>query len=253
MSRKNHQPFFSQSLRLALLFPLFFLLIMWLVKIVEVGMEHDLSYYGLRPRTWSGLVGILTIPWLHGDWSHLFHNSISLVVFATTLFFFYRNIALKVWLIIYASSGALLWIIGRTGTNHIGMSAIIYGLGFFLFMGGVWQKNQRLAAISLILTAFYGGMIWGVLPLEQGVSWEGHLSGAIVGIILAYVYKDSKLGIEHYYEEKKADIPDIIGDAWKLENQDSTDFIIPQNETPTTSRTIIFQYHFKPNQQEEKD
>jgi membrane associated rhomboid family serine protease len=98
-------------------------------------------------------------------------------------------VAARVWGIIYILTGSLVWIFGRQ-SEHIGASGLIYGFAAFLFFGGIFRKNTRLLAISLLVLVYYGGIIWGVLPLDPRISWEGHLFGALSGIFAAYIFKN---------------------------------------------------------------
>jgi len=152
-------------------------------------MELDFVTGGVMPRKVSGLPGIITSPLIHSDWKHLIDNSIPTFVLGLVLFYFYRDIAYRVFFIIYFLGGILLWIIGREA-YHIGDSGIIYGMAAFLFTSGVIRKVTNLMAISLLVVFLYGSMVWGLLPFDYQVSWEGHLMGAVVGVALAFLYRD---------------------------------------------------------------
>ncbi len=152
-------------------------------------MEINFIHSGVMPRKLSGLQGILFSPLIHSDWKHLFDNSIPVFLLSFALFYFYRGISYTIFLFLYIISGILLWFIGRDA-YHIGASGIIYGLAAFLFLSGVIRGVRHLMAISLLVVFLYGSLIWGLLPFDYKVSWEGHLSGAIVGIVLALLYRD---------------------------------------------------------------
>ena len=173
----------------SLFFPLVFLGLIWVIKIFEITMEVDFVSAGVMPRKLSGLQGILFSPLIHGDWKHLFDNSIPVFLLSFALFYFYRGISFTIFVFIYIVGGMLLWIIGRD-SYHIGASGIIYGLAAFLFLSGVIRRVTNLMAISLLVVFLYGSLIWGLLPFDYKVSWEGHLSGAVVGIALAILYRD---------------------------------------------------------------
>ncbi|MDG1779768.1 MAG: rhomboid family intramembrane serine protease [Flavobacteriales bacterium] len=172
----------------AILFNLFFLLIIWVVWWVEEDFGWRLTKWGTRPRTLRGLIGIITTPFLHGSFEHISGNSLSFVSLSTFLIFFYRSIAFKVITLLYILSGILLWTIAFGG-NHIGVSGVIYGLASFLFFSGIFRRNQQLLRVSLAVAFIYGSIVWWVLPIDPNISWEGHLAGSIVGIILAIVYR----------------------------------------------------------------
>ena len=179
-----------QRLHFALLFTGAFLLCIWGVYLIDYVFDLGLKAHGCRPREIRGLKGILTYPFLHSGIEHLWNNTASFFTLNALLFYFYRSIAMRVWLIMFIVSGILLWIIGGTG-NHIGASGIVYGLASFLFWSGVIRSNLLLMRISLVVVFLYGGMIWWMLPIKEGISWEGHLSGALVGLILAIFYRNS--------------------------------------------------------------
>jgi len=184
----------KQRLHFALWFTMLFLIAIWGVFLIDLTFELGLNQYGNRPREIRGLKGIFTYPFLHGGWSHLWNNTASFFVLNGLLFYFYRSLAIRVWSIMFISSGILLWIIGGTG-NHIGASGLVYGLASFLFFSGIMRKNLLLLRVTLLVAFLYGGMIWMMFPLpfeeHVKVSWEGHLAGAIAGITLAFLYKKS--------------------------------------------------------------
>ncbi len=173
----------------SLVFPVFFLFVIWAVKIFEITMELSLVEGGVFPRRISGLKGILFSPTIHGDWKHLLDNSLPAFFLSLALFYFYRDIAYRIWLLIYFIGGILLWAVGREA-YHIGASGLIYGLATFLFLSGVIRKVRSLMAISLLVVFWYGGMVWGLLPFDYEVSFEAHITGAVSGIILAILYRD---------------------------------------------------------------
>ena len=179
-----------QRLHFALLFTGAFLLCIWGVHLIDHVFDLGLKAHGCRPREIRGLKGILTYPFLHSGIEHLWNNTASFFTLNALLFYFYRSIAMRVFLIMFIVSGALLWIIGGTG-NHIGASGIVYGLASFVFWSGVIRSNLLLMRISLVVVFLYGGMIWWMIPIKEGISWEGHLSGALVGLILAIFYRNS--------------------------------------------------------------
>lgn len=174
----------------SLLIAALLILLLVLVYVLEWGLNTDFYYLGVNPRQIVGLSGIITMIFEHGDIEHLLNNSISLFVLTASLFYFYRQLADKIFLLCWFFSGLLLWVIGRDSW-HIGASGLIYALAFFLSISGLLRKYIPLVAISLLVILFYGNMVWHVFPWQKfdPVSWEGHLSGAIVGIILAFVYQ----------------------------------------------------------------
>jgi membrane associated rhomboid family serine protease len=173
----------------SLLFPAFFVIIIWLVKITEIVFDIDLVYLGLYPLKWRGLIGILTAPLIHADLRHLFDNSIPVFLLSLAIFYFYSPVAYKVFFMTWIITGILVWIGGRS-SYHIGASGLIYGFASFLFFSGIIRNSINLLAISLLVVFIYGGLVWGIFPFDYKISWESHLFGALTGFFLALVYRD---------------------------------------------------------------
>ena len=188
-----------------LLLPFFFLCIMWIVKIVEFHYNITLVNYGVLPKTIEGLKGIFFSPFIHKDFTHLINNSFPILILGILLFFTYKKTALSIFFWLFFISGFWLWIIGRP-SYHIGASGIIYSLASFLFFSGVFSKNRQLIAISLVIIFSYGYLIWGIFPTNSNISWEGHLTGLLAGLLVAFFYENSGP------EEKKYD--------WELEDEE---------------------------------
>ncbi len=173
----------------SLVFPGFFLFLIWFIRLTESGLGASFVKLGLYPQKWLGLFGIFFSPLIHADFKHLIDNSVPLFVLSLAIFYFYREIAYKIFFIIYFVSGFFVWIVGREA-YHIGASGLIYGFAAFLFFSGVIRKNISLLAISLLVIFLYGSLIWGILPYDYQISWESHLMGAITGVALALLYRD---------------------------------------------------------------
>lgn len=174
-----------------LVYPFLVIAAMWIIYWGEFVAPFDLTHLGILPRTSTGLAGILFAPLLHStnDINHLLNNSIPIFFLIMALFYFYKKSALKVIGIGWIVTGLLTWLIAKNeGSYHIGMSGIIYSLVFFLFTSGVLKKEKQYQAISLLIVILYGSLIWGIFPMEEKVSWEGHLGGTITGIFLAFYY-----------------------------------------------------------------
>ena len=187
------------------LIPLLLLLSIWTVYIIELKFGFNFNKYGIYPQSLKGLKGILFSPFIHGDTNHLANNSVPLVVLSACLLFFYKEVAWKVLGIGTLFTGLMTWTIAREN-YHIGASGVIYLLFSFIFFSGLIRKNYRLVAISLGVVFLYGSMIWYVFPVKDGISWEGHLSGFVVGLIFAIMYR--KIGIqkmEHTYTSSEFD------------------------------------------------
>ncbi len=173
---------------ISLVFPVIFVLIIWLIFILDQSLELKLYFNGLFPRKATGLKGILFFPLIHGSLKHLIANTFPLLVLGTGLFYFYRDLSFKVFIISYLVTGIGMWLFARP-SYHIGASGLIYSLAGFLFLSGVLRRHIGLMAVSLIIVFEYGSLVWGIFPLEEKVSWEGHLIGLLVGLIIAIVYR----------------------------------------------------------------
>ena len=171
-----------------LFYPLLFLAIIWTVLLVEQFFDLDLGKYGIYPREWFGLRGIVFSPFLHGDASHAFNNSVLILVVMTLIQMFYRKIAFSVYIWSFLITGFLVWVFARP-SYHIGASGIVYAFVFFVFFSGFFSKDIHFIAVSLIISLLFGSLIWGLFFLEEGISWESHFIGGIVGICLAYRYR----------------------------------------------------------------
>jgi len=179
-------------LRRSIYTTLLFVLIIWLVKIIEFAFDFDFSEFGILPRTLRGSVGIITAPLVHGDVFHLLSNTFPIIVLGVGLFYFYDRIALSVVVLIYLITGFWVWIAARDA-YHVGASGLVYGLLTFLLFSGFFRKDSRTLAISFIVLFLYGTTLFtGVLPSEPTVSWESHLMGAIAGLFCAIYFKGSK-------------------------------------------------------------
>lgn len=183
---------------------LFIIGLWWLVAVFNMYLGFSLTNFSLKPYNLSHWYGIFTYPFVHGNIEHLMNNSLSGFMIFASLFLIYEKISIKVLSIIYLVSGVILWFLGEHGSMHVGASGVIYGVAFFLIVSGFIVRESANLAISLFMVAWYGSMIWGIFPfsVKEGVSWEGHLSGAIVGIILAiYFHKDNFLKKKTYSDD----------------------------------------------------
>lgn len=170
--------------------PALFVLILFVVKWIEHTYGIRFAKYGVLPRTLEGLQGVFLSPFIHSDWKHLGNNAFPLFVLIATLRFFYKGIAKEVFLWSWLISGLWLWAIGRPSI-HIGASGLLYALASFLFFSGFIRKHTKLMSISMFVVFLYGGMVWGIFPMKKHISWEGHLAGALAGLILAFWFKEN--------------------------------------------------------------
>ncbi len=190
--------------------PIILVAIMWLVKIVETVFDLDFSFLGIKPMSAEGLLGILLFHFIHGDWHHLFANTVPILVLGSSLYYFYRPIANKILLILMFSTGLITWCMARSGV-HIGASGLVYGLTYFLMLSGFIRRDRKLIIISLIVVFLYGSLVWGLYPkyaIENNISWEGHLAGFIMGIFLAFYFRKEGPQREEYIWDSDDDDDD---------------------------------------------
>lgn len=167
---------------------LVYLALIWTVHIFQYATGIDWRNWGVIPRTEEGLWGILFMAFLHQDFNHLINNSTPLAVLFLCTIQFYPKACKPTIVGIHIVSAALVWLFARTSI-HIGASGVVYGLGTFLFFSGWFRRDVKSMGIACIVAFLYGSMVWGVLPIKQGVSWEGHLFGALTGIFFAYFFR----------------------------------------------------------------
>lgn len=182
----SSDPMAIQTIRDELYTVLGFVGLIWFIYLIQCVAPFPLENYGITPRTLPGLVGILAAPFLHASLGHLIANTIPLIVLLMLL----AGSKANSWTIVaylVLLGGLLLWLLGRSAT-HIGASGLIYGLIAFLLMSGIWERRIIPMFISLIVAITYGGaLLAGIVPgANSQMSWDGHLFGAIAGVLIAY-------------------------------------------------------------------
>jgi membrane associated rhomboid family serine protease len=165
-----------------------FAILLWLVKIFESVTGFETIEYGLYPRSLGGLLGILTAPFIHGSPAHLLSNTLPIVILGTALLYGYPRSARIVIPVLFLGTGLGVWLIGRE-SYHVGASGLSFGMMFFVFTLGVLRWDRRAIGLAMVVFFLYGGMVWGVFPSAPGVSYESHLSGAILGVALALLLR----------------------------------------------------------------
>lgn len=241
MSEKAHFKFSKELL----IVPLLAMILIWAVYWIEIAYGINFNMYGIMPRTISGLKGVLLSPFIHGSLEHLYNNTIPLGILLAALWYFYNDVA---WRIIFYGiflSGILTWLIGRT-SYHIGASGLIYVLASFVFFKGIFSAHFRLIALSLIVVFIYGSLLWYIFPVEEGISWEGHLAGFLTGLFLAVVVK--------------AKIPDPEKYAWEQDDfkEEDDPFLLhfdaegnfrelPNVDGERQEAEVRFNYSYKPS------
>lgn len=160
--------------------------------------------WGIHPREFNHVWSVLLIPFLHADYEHLFSNMIPLFVLSFGLLYFFKKRAYLIILFNLLVSGILIWSFGRTG-NHIGASGLIYAFIFFMVTISLIKREKSLMAFSLIVIFLYGSVVWGFFPQlfpGKNISWEGHVAGAVSGIVLAWVFRDEGPQRKIFFEDE---------------------------------------------------
>lgn len=167
-----------------------FVALLWVIEGIDVAASHRLDGWGIRPRSDEGLLGILAAPLLHGGWGHLVANTVPALVlgFLTLATGIARGLAATA--VIWLAGGLAVWLVAGDHSVHIGASGLIFGWLTYLVAQGVVDRKPVEIAIGVGVLLVYGGVLWGVLPGQPGVSWQGHLFGAIAGVLAALVVSE---------------------------------------------------------------
>jgi membrane associated rhomboid family serine protease len=191
------------NVRLAARLSLGFVAVLWLIPVLGWGLE--LERFGVRPRQWIGLPGILVAPILHAGFIHLIANSLPLLVLGTTMLVLYPTAAFRVLPAVYLGPGIAVWLFAKEGV-HVGASGLVYGLVGYIFVAGLIRRDRRAIAASMLVAFMYGTLIWGILPIRSGVSWETHLAAALIGVLMAIMlrHRDNPPRIRYSWEDENA-------------------------------------------------
>tara|TARA_R110002050_G_scaffold204327_2_gene339737 strand:- start:43655 stop:44482 length:828 start_codon:yes stop_codon:yes gene_type:complete len=235
----------NRSFKSSLVFPTLFVGLMWAVFAYEYFNNVSFNSYGIYPRDFIGLRGIILSPFIHGDFNHILNNSYPVFILGTAIFYFYRKSAKFVMIYSMLMTGLWVWAMARP-SFHIGASGLIYAWGTFLFTSGVLNKNKRMMGFSLLIVFLYGSMVWGVLPLVPGISWESHLFGAFAGIILAYVFRKEGPQRKSYEWEKKEE--DYEFEFWNMTPEQIQAYHRnkAQEKTSAQRTEVQIKYDYKP-------
>lgn len=161
---------------------------LWLAELVDaLLLRGALDSFGIQPRALTSLPALLIAPLLHAGFGHLLANTIPLIVLGWLVMWRRTSDLFVVGLAAAISSGLGVWLFGGANTIHLGVSGVIFGLLGYLLARGYYERSVNAIGLALIALFLYGGMLWGVLPLQQGVSWQGHLFGFVGGVVAAYI------------------------------------------------------------------
>lgn len=248
----------------AIIYPFLLLIVIWTV----FWADHlfpliDFYKFGVMPQDPSGLKGVIFMPLIHSHsgYEHIVNNSIPTAVLLGAIIYYYRSVALRVFLFSWILSGIGIWIFAaNTNSYHIGISGIIYAMAAFLFTSGVLRKHRPLQAISLFVAFVYGSLIWGVFPTPAHVSWEGHLMGLLAGVGLAVAYR--KIGPQppkYLYEleqEMGLEPPDFEGEwneRMRLEEINSQlETNNKREDQEVENKSVHIKYHYIKKNREDR-
>ena len=231
--------------------PFLFVVFIWFVFWLDQRFMLDLYRFGILPRHFDGLFGVVASPLLHGSLTHISNNTLPILALGMGLFFFYPRIASTVVIVSWVSSGLAVWLIGRE-SYHIGASSLIYALAGFVFLSGILRRQGNLLALSLLVVFLYGGLIWGIFPMKENISWEAHLAGGVSGFALALFFRHEGPVRRRYswelkpepvfneVEDKPApeEIPDPIREAWEdyAKSVHGIRYIYREKDEPSSER-----------------
>lgn len=166
-------------------------LLMFLIVLIQESFKIDLGFLGIRPLKVLHFFGIFTAPLIHGNIAHFISNFPAFIILGTVLYYFYERIANQVLVYAYFIPYIIVWFIGRP-YFHIGSSGMVYALAFFIISIGIFRGSLKGIVLAAITIFLYGSLIYGILPTERKISWETHLAGAIIGIVVGFAYSTKK-------------------------------------------------------------
>lgn len=175
-----------------------FVVLLYLVEAVDTVMGHRLDAEGVRPRETDGLLGIVFAPLLHAGWGHLIANTLPCLLLAFLILLSGVRRWLGVTAIVWVVGGVGTWLVGQDNSIHLGASVLVFGWLVYLLLRGIFSRRVGQIALGVLLLFVYGGVLWGVFPGQPGISWQGHLFGAIGGGLAAWLLADAaKPGPRH--------------------------------------------------------
>lgn len=167
-----------------------FVALLYAIELVDAGMANRLDQEGVRPRDADGLLGIVFAPLLHGGWGHLAANTVPLLVLGFLILLSGVGHWLEVTAIVWVVGGLGTWLVAPEHTVHIGASVLVFGWLVHLILRGFFTRRGGQILLGLVVLFLYGGALWGVLPSQPGISWQGHLFGAVGGALAAWLTAD---------------------------------------------------------------
>ncbi|TWG93939.1 putative membrane protein [Nocardioides sp. J9] len=174
-----------------------FVALLWVIEVIDAAVSNRLDGWGIQPRSGEGLLGIIAAPLLHGGWGHLTANTVPALVlgFLTLATGLARGFAATA--VIWLLGGLAVWLVAGGSSVHIGASGLIFGWITYLAVQGFVDRKPSEILIGLVVLVVYGSVLWGVLPGQPGVSWQGHLFGAVAGVVAAFVVSERGFSRPH--------------------------------------------------------
>ena len=166
---------------------LIMVVVMWGLEVVDIAAGHRLDRLGIEPRDADGLVGVVTAPFLHAGFGHLASNTVPFVALGLAIAFSGLARLAKVTVIVMLVGGLGTWLLAPENTVHIGASGVVFGYAAYLIVRGIFNRSLGELALAAVVVLFMGGALLGGLVPRSGVSWQGHLFGALGGLVAARV------------------------------------------------------------------
>lgn len=170
--------------------------LMWVLEVLDSALGGDLDQYGIEPREPDGLIGIATAPFLHDGFGHLMSNTVPFLAMGLAIALAGAARVVSVTLIVMLVGGLGTWLIGPDHTNHIGASGVVFGYATYLLVRGFFNRSALELFMGLIVGAIWGAALLSSLLPREGISWQGHLFGAIGGVAAAWLLARGREGGE---------------------------------------------------------
>ncbi len=178
----------------AIFTPILLIVLFWVIKLWEKMLGTQFVVYGNYPLQIKNIYGIFSMHFIHANIEHLASNSIPFLILCTALFYFHRKYALQILVFLAIFTGLSVWLFARSA-YHIGASGLVYGIASFLIFSGFIHNNKELTGLAFIVILLYGSLARGIFPEDSNVSWEGHLAGAIAGLLASGLFS-KKIDLE---------------------------------------------------------
>ncbi len=239
-------------------YPLLLVLLLLVIEVLDSFSGSYLHYWGNYPREIFGIPGIVTSHFIHSTWGHLASNFLPMLLLTSVLVLFYPKVAGQAFVSILLGTGIMVWLFARP-SYHIGASGMVYGLVSFIFWLGVFKKNAKSIVLSLIVLMLYFGSAEGLFPGEERVSWESHLFGAMVGWVVAFVFRSVVEDDELAYKRRPSWADDINEKSFflprdifeKTKQQRHQEQLEQQRLDQEERERMLYNYIYKPRESQD--